>query len=196
MKLAVQHLVVAHKDKSEKFNSIFEKVTNTIITQIDILKNIASEFSSFAKMPSLKIENTNIVEIINATINLFIDEECTIKLNSKNSQLFVNTDKEQFQRMIVNLIRNSIQAKSNNISIELIESDKTIELLVIDDGTGIPADVLPKIFDDNFTTKKEGMGLGLALSKRLVEQTNGNISVVSTSVKGTIIKVELVNINV
>ena len=72
MKLAIQHLVIAHKDKSMKFDSIFDKVTNTIIAQIDTLKNIASEFSSFAKMPSIKLEEVDLIEIAKKTIDLFI----------------------------------------------------------------------------------------------------------------------------
>jgi nitrogen fixation/metabolism regulation signal transduction histidine kinase len=191
MKLAVQHLVVAHNDKSEKFNSIFEKVTKTIIAQIDTLKNIASEFSSFAKMPSIKLEEVNLIEIVNETVNLFIDEECEIIIDAKNLSIKLLSDKEQAQRMFVNLIRNSIQAGANKIIISLKESKDLITIEIADNGNGITDKIKLKIFDENFTTKKSGMGLGLALTKRFLNMINGVITVKETSPNGTILLIEI-----
>jgi signal transduction histidine kinase len=191
MKLAVQHLVAAHKDKSPKYNSIFDRVTSTIIVQIDTLKNIASEFSNFAKMPSLKLEEIDIVSIINDTIDLFIDEQCIIKVISEMSSFKIKSDKEQFQRMIINLIRNSIQANGKEITISVTSNDNKAILFISDNGVGIKNEILPSIFEENFTTKKTGMGLGLALTKRFLNQTHGEISVDHTSPNGTTIKIIL-----
>ncbi len=191
MKLAVQHLVVAHNDKSDKYNSIFEKVTTTIINQIDTLKNIASEFSSFAKMPSINLEKINIVEVINKTVNLFIDEKCKITVSSEETSISIESDKEQFQRMIINLIRNSIQAGANTIDVLLLHTNNLVEVIISDNGEGISSEIIQNIFDENFTTKKSGMGLGLALTKRFLNQTNGKIFVEKTSESGTTIKIEI-----
>lgn len=192
MKLAVQHLVAAHNDKSEKYNSIFEKVTSTIINQIDTLKNIASEFSNFAKMPSLKMENLDVLVLVNEIIDLFIDEDCSIKSASSENSIIVTSDKEQFQRMLINLIRNSIQANAKEINIITSRKVGNVELLIQDNGFGIESGIIPKIFEENFTTKKNGMGLGLALIRRFLHQTNGEISVEQTSEKGTTIKIEII----
>ncbi len=191
MKLAVQHLVAAHNDKSEKYNSIFEKVTTTIINQIDTLKNIASEFSSFAKMPSINLEKINIVEVVNKTVNLFIEEDCEINVTPKIGSITISSDKEQFQRMIINLIRNSIQAKANKIDIFLLQTATIASVVINDNGEGINNKIIKNIFDENFTTKKNGMGLGLALTKRFLNQTNGKIFIEKTSVDGTSIKIEI-----
>ncbi len=191
MKLAVQHLVAAHNDKSEKYNSIFEKVTTTIINQIDTLKNIASEFSSFAKMPSISLEKVNIVEVANKTVNLFIDEKCKITVTSEEASISIDSDKEQFQRMIINLIRNSIQAKANRVDVSLMHTANLVSVIISDNGEGIDKKILNNIFEENFTTKKSGMGLGLALTKRFLNQTNGKIFVGKTSFSGTTIKIEI-----
>jgi signal transduction histidine kinase len=191
MKLAVQHLIAAHQDKSEKYDSIFYKVTTTIINQIDTLKNIASEFSNIAKMPELKLQPINISTIIKETANLFIEEECIIKIENDKEQIIINSDKEQFQRMIVNLIRNSIQADAKNIIIKTFSKPETVELYVIDDGKGISDNVIENIFDKEFTTKKEGMGLGLAMIRKFLNLTGGTIFVKETSDKGTTIKIEI-----
>jgi len=191
MKLAVQHLVAAHNDKSDKYNSIFEKVTSTIINQIDILKNIASEFSNFAKMPSLKLESVDIIAVSNEIIDLFIEENCSVNIIPNTDKIIILSDKEQFQRMIINLIRNSIQANAKQINITANLLDKKVELFICDDGDGIKSNIISNIFDENFTTKKSGMGLGLALIKRFLNQTNGEISVEKSSNEGTTIKIEI-----
>ncbi len=191
MKLAVQHLVAAHNDKSEKYNSIFEKVTTTIINQIDTLKNIASEFSSFAKMPSINLENINIVEVVNKTVNLFIEEDCEINVTPKIGSITISSDKEQFQRMIINLIRNSIQAQASTIDVLILQTANIASVIINDNGEGIDNKIIENIFDENFTTKKNGMGLGLALTKRFLNQTNGKIFIEKTSVYGTTIKIEI-----
>jgi len=191
MKLAVQHLVAAHNDKSDKYNSIFEKVTSTIINQIDILKNIASEFSNFAKMPSLKLESVDIIAVSYEIIDLFIEEDCSVNIIPNTNKIIILSDKEQFQRMIINLIRNSIQANAKQINIIANLLDKKVELFICDDGDGIKSNIISNIFDENFTTKKSGMGLGLALIKRFLNQTNGEISVEKSSNEGTTIKIEI-----
>lgn len=193
MKLAVQHLVIAHKDKSEKFDSIFDKVTKTIITQIDILKNIASEFSSFAKMPSIKLEKVDLIEIANETIDLFIEEKCEISINVTERSIVLLSDREQTQRMFVNLIRNSIQAAANKINISISLSEKIIKIEISDNGHGIDKGIKMKIFEENFTTKKSGMGLGLTLTERFLNMIGGKISVKETSSSGTTLLIEIEN---
>lgn len=191
MKLAIQHLVAAHNDKSMKYDSIFKKVTTTIINQIDTLKNIASEFSNFAKMPSIKLEEINIIDVANKTADLFIEEKCSVKVISDKEVVVIKSDNEQFQRMIINLIRNSIQASANEIEIDIKDNVDKVVLLVSDNGSGIDEEVLPNIFEENFTTKKTGSGLGLALTRRFLNYTNGKIAIKETSVNGTVIKIEI-----
>jgi len=185
MKLAVQHLIIANKDKSPKFDEIFEKVTATLVNQIDNLKNIASEFSSFAKMPSLKLEKLDLKEIATETIDLFIEEKCSIKISGDNEKYIVHTDREQFQRMLINMIRNSIQAEANSLTISFEETTNAVFIEVSDNGTGISDDIAERIFDENFSTKSKGMGLGLSMAKRFVELSGGEIKLKTTSAEGT-----------
>ncbi len=185
MKLAVQHLISAYKDKSDKFDEIFNKVTSTVITQIDNLTNIASEFSSFAKMPTIKLLDIELVGILKETVDLFIEEDCKVSIITDLEKVIVKSDREQFQRMMINLIRNSIQAEAEHVWISLTRMNDAVEIQVKDDGKGIPEEIKTKIFDENYTTKKEGMGLGLALAKRFLDITNGTIFISETSPKGT-----------
>jgi len=191
MKLAVQHLISAYNDKSNKFDEVFKKVTSTVITQIDNLTNIASEFSSFAKMPTIKLLDIEIIGILKETINLFIEESCEIKIITDLEKVLVKSDKEQFQRMMINLIRNSIQADASYVGILVNLLNEEVEICIKDDGHGIPEEIAAKIFDENYTTKKEGMGLGLSLAKRFLDITDSIIFIKESSSSGTEILIRI-----
>jgi signal transduction histidine kinase len=90
---------------------------------------------------------------------------------------------------LINLIRNSIQADANKITITLTSENEFYNLLVTDNGKGIPENIKDKIFESNFTTKEKGMGLGLKLAKRFIEGINGNISLVENNDSGAAFKI-------
>jgi len=191
MKLSVQQLVAAYKDKKTEFDEILKKLSQAILNQIENLSLIASEFSSFAKMPSLKLEEFDLIPVIKDIINLFGDEEAEIKFKADVEKVFVESDNSQMRRMLINLIRNSIQAKSNIINIELsVESENSI-INISDNGNGIFPENQNKIFEANFTTKEKGLGLGLKLIKRFLENTNGEIKLISSTTAGTVFSIKI-----
>jgi signal transduction histidine kinase len=185
MKLALQQLIISYKDKSKDFDKLFEKVSHTVLNQIDNLNQIASEFSRFAKMPSLKIEPVDMIEVLNDTANMFIHEKTSIKITTTLNEAIIDADLSQLRRMFINLIRNSIQADATNISIDIKTSDTNFVILFFDNGKGILDSEKDKIFDENFTTKKQGMGLGLSLAKRFMTSINGEINLKSSSPQST-----------
>lgn len=187
MKLALQQLIISYKDKSKDFDKLFEKVSGTVLNQIDTLNQIASEFSRFAKMPSLKLEPVDLIEVLNDTINIFINEKIKIGIQTVINKALIESDKSQLRRMFINLIRNSIQANANSINIQLLTEDNFYIIYFSDNGEGISEP--EKIFDENFTTKKQGMGLGLKLAKRFMENMKGDIKLESTSTEGTTFKI-------
>jgi signal transduction histidine kinase len=185
LKLAVQQLVASYKEKSDRFDSVFEKVTQTILGQIENLSSIATEFSRFAKMPSLKLEEVDLQEVIKDTLNLFVDEKIKININSDVESPVIEADNNQLRRMLINLIRNSMQAGATEIKIDLHSNENNFILFFSDNGIGIPEKDRDKIFEAGFTSKERGMGLGLKLSKRFLEGINGNIILHKTSETGT-----------
>lgn len=193
MKLSVQQLIAAHKDKSNKYEEIFNKVTETILLQIETLKNIASEFSNFARMPKMNLENVEIISAINEAVMLFVDEKKSVNINSQNDKIIVLADKDHLKRTIINMIRNSFQAKASNVIIEIFADELNAFIKVKDDGGGIDESILPKIFESNYTTKEKGMGLGLSMAKKYFESLNGSIKVEATNKNGTtfLIKIPL-----
>ncbi|MBI9070503.1 MAG: HAMP domain-containing protein [Melioribacteraceae bacterium] len=191
MKLSVQQLIIAFNDKSPKFNDIFGKVSTTIINQIDTLKNIANEFSNFARMPKLNIEKIELITVINESINLYMDKIVTLTLTSNYNEAFVNADLDQLKRAFINLIRNAIQARANKVEFILEKRETLYYIYVKDNGKGISEDIQHKIFDPDFTTKVEGMGLGLDMVKKFLNKVDGSIEIDETSKSGTIFLIKL-----
>jgi len=185
MKLALQQLIISYKDKSKDFDKHFEKISGTVLNQIDNLNQIASEFSRFAKMPSLKIETLDMLPLLNDTANMFIHEKTEIQINALLTKAVVDADLSQLRRMFINLIRNSMQANATKISIKVVDDKINYKVLFSDNGNGIKDSEKEKIFDDNFTTKKQGMGLGLSLAKRFMTSINGEIKLNSSSPQET-----------
>lgn len=185
MKLTLQQLVAMYKSKSKNFDSLFEKVSETILAQIETLSQIASEFSSFAKMPSPNETEIDLKKSLDEIILLFNDENISIHLFYNAQTEFFMGDVSQFKRMLINFIRNSIQANADSLTFSVNEDDKYLLISVSDNGKGIPEIFLNKIFNLNFTTKSTGMGLGLKLAKKFVESIDGDITVIETSAKGT-----------
>lgn len=196
MKLSVQHLQRAWTDKNEKFENYLDRISKTLIDEIDNLSAIATEFSNFAKMPRAINEPLDLVTKINNVVNLFSDDNVIFHVNlNDNHAVQIFADKEQISRVFINLFKNAIQSVEKNttpvIDITLITSDTWNEVRVKDNGKGIPEEMHDKLFRPNFTTKTSGMGLGLAIVKSIVEGAGGNITYETEVDKGTTFIVRL-----
>lgn len=189
MKLSIQQLIASFRDKNKSFDEIFQKVSSTILNQIESLSAIASEFSRFAKMPSYKIEEVDLRSIAMDVINLFTDEAVNIKLEIDDKLTTVNADNAQVRRLLINLIRNSIQAGAAEIKLVIQCENGSCNLFIEDNGKGISPEFRDKIFEQNFTTKSSGMGLGLKLAKRFLDGIGGDIQLIESEKQGTTFKV-------
>jgi signal transduction histidine kinase len=185
MKLAIQQLIIASRDNHPSFNTIFEKVTTTVLNQIDTLNTIATEFSNFARMPNYNLEEIDIIPVIKDSLNLFMDEKIKIDFSTRLTSAVVDGDVSQIRRIIINLARNSIQAGATMLKVTVSEAEGKYAVSVADNGNGIPEDLKNRIFEQNFTTKNLGMGLGLKLAKKFIESVGGKIYLKTSSLNGS-----------
>ena len=190
MKLSVQKLQL--KRGTDQFDAYFEKTTQMLISEIDNLAHIAQSFSAFAKQPEVVTTEVDIAQKLSTVITLQRENDAQIPVRyvGADSGVMGLADKEQISQVFVNIIRNAIQAlegqKNGDIIVTLnpLYSEREMEITISDNGPGIPAEIQEKIFRPNFTTKSNGNGLGLAISKHIVEGSAGRITF-STSDKGT-----------
>lgn len=193
MKLSVQKLQL--KRGTDQFDAYFDKTTKMLISEIDNLAHIAQSFSTFAKQPEVVTSEVDVAEKLSHVITLQRenDEQIPVRYVGPDSGVMGMADKEQISQVFVNIIRNAIQAVSGAglaqngdiiVVLNALYSEKEMEIRISDNGPGIPQDIQEKIFRPNFTTKSNGNGLGLAISKHIVEGSGGRIAF-ETSPKGT-----------
>ncbi len=197
MKLNIQLLQRAWNDKVEDFDSYMNRVTGTLIEQINSLSTIASEFSKFAQMPSTKSEVVNLMDKIESCRTLFSDSgSVPIRLiNEAGGRVMVKADGEQLIGVFNNLIKNAIQSipssRDGLVDITVRRIDNKIVVAIKDNGKGVPDAIRNDLFVPSFTTKTGGMGLGLAISRRVVENAGGRIWFETEDGFGSVFYVEL-----
>ncbi|MCO5248122.1 MAG: ATP-binding protein [Chitinophagales bacterium] len=196
MKLSVQFLQRKLDEKSEDLEEVTQSVSERLIEQIDTLANIATAFSDFAKMPFTNKSNENIISILKNVIGLFnSDENVEIESDIPDEKIITFVDKEQMTRVFTNLIKNAIQSvpEERNASLQVRVSNQadTCIIAIKDNGVGIPKEREEDIFEPNFTTKSSGSGLGLAMSKSIIDSMDGKIWFESVLQQGTTFFIEL-----
>jgi len=196
MKLNIQLLERVVNTNPEKAQKMVKRVSNTLIEQIDSLAHIASEFSNFAKMPTANNEFLDVNELVTNAYSLFKEEEnVQLYLDMTSKKCVIFADKTQIMRVLNNLLKNAVQAIPDDqpgiIKVQLAATSTTAILKVSDNGCGIPKAQEDDIFVPNFTTKSSGTGIGLAMSKTIVEMAKGQIYFESIEDKGTDFFVEL-----
>jgi nitrogen fixation/metabolism regulation signal transduction histidine kinase len=190
MKLSLQHLQFAIQRNDENLQEKIKKTTQLLIEQIDSLSAMAEEFSSFAKMPEPKMELINLTHVLDSAVSLFSKEEnVTLDYLPLSSTIMVMADQHQLGRVFTNILKNAIQAipedRKGLIRIRAEVTPQQVNVSFEDNGIGISSDLRKRIFSPNFSTKNSGMGLGLAISKRIVELFGGSIHFQSVEDKGT-----------
>ena len=190
MKLSMQFLQKSIENNAPNVKELSSKVAGTLVEQIDHLSNIASQFSQFANIENAKKEKINLTESLLSVQQLYEGND-NIKLTWQipESPVYIIADKTHINRLLTNLIQNGLQAASENSLPEINISEQiiynTVLIKIKDNGVGIPEDIQSKIFIPNFTTKSSGTGLGLAMCKQIVEQSNGNIYFETSTKDGT-----------
>lgn len=180
MKLSLQYLQRAINDDRGDITRLAANVSKTLVEQIDHLSKIATNFSQFANIGTANREIFDLHHSLSQLNSLHKNNhEIEYTWLPVKGEVYVNADKTQVNRLFTNLIANAIEATSGNTRrivkvFETFERD-TIIIGVEDNGAGISHEMLEKIFTPNFTTKTSGTGLGLAMSKAIVEQSGGAI---------------------
>lgn len=181
MKLSVQHLRKAWKDGAPDLDVYIDRMTTTLIDQIETLSNIANEFSRFAQIPGAHFEAIDLIQKIQRISHLF-EGTCKVNLlkNYKGPrEILIFADPEQVIQVFNNLIRNAVQAVPEEsepvVEISIEAGADTVIVKVTDNGSGISDELQPRLFEPNFTTKSSGMGLGLAITKKIMEGSKGKI---------------------
>jgi nitrogen fixation/metabolism regulation signal transduction histidine kinase len=191
MKLSLQHLQALYKENKKEFAKIFGKVSVSLVEQIEALTRITNEFSHFARMPKRNVEKCDLLDIIKEAVSLFASQTHLNFNYVKGEEYNVNGDREELKRIFINIFKNSMQASSEKINVNLFKDVKYNFINIEDNGVGISKENLEHIFEPNFSTKTDGMGLGLSLIKKIIGEMGGTIEIESEENKGTTVRIIL-----
>ncbi|MBK7751250.1 MAG: GHKL domain-containing protein [Flavobacteriales bacterium] len=179
MKLNVQHFQRTWDPGASDARERLDRFTTALVQQIDVLGRIAGEFSHFAQMPPARPEPLDLRDVVSAAIGLFHGHPNLHLTLDASGPIPVLADREHLLRVFNNLLQNALQAIPNDrdgsVRVVLRQEHGQAVAEVRDNGTGIAEDVRDRIFTPSFTTKTSGMGLGLAMVKRMVEQAGGSV---------------------
>ncbi len=178
-------------------SEMLDSSTSIIIKEVNGLKKMVNEFSKFARLPEISPSPDNINRILENVSDLFKQGlPPMIKINLTTDPTIPETllDGEQMSRVFTNLIDNAVAAITGPGKIDLISSYskelKMVSVKVIDTGSGIPVEMIHRIFDPYVTTKKDGTGLGLAIVQQIISDHDGFIRVLNND-PGTTFTIEL-----
>ena len=187
MRLTVQSFQRTSSLESNEEKNKLNDFCDTLIEQIDTMSSVATSFSDFATLPKTQLEKSDIVDATKKVVEIF--EQNNIHFQSSKESIVIKLDKEQWIRVMTNLIKNSIQAipsdRDPNIKVEITDSTNSVKIIVSDNGLGVLEKNKEKIFEPKFTTKTDGMGLGLGIVKNIINSHRGKISYKSKPKKGT-----------
>jgi signal transduction histidine kinase len=188
MRLTVQNYQRKFDETDPNVKNKLEDYSKTLIQQIDTMSAVASAFSNFASMPAQQNETLDVVKIIPLALDIFNEEY--IQFTSSEDLIITRLDRTQLIRVITNLVKNAIQAmpeeqENNLILVSVYKNANNVIISVKDNGKGVLEENKECIFEPKFTTKSSGMGLGLAIIKKIIENYNGTITFKSEEGKGT-----------
>lgn len=194
MRLTIQSFQRKFDINDPKISQKLHDFSETLIQQIDTMTTVASAFSNFANMPKQQNEQLNIVQVCKTALEIFNEDYVAFK--TSENDIFTSFDRTQLTRIVTNLVKNAIQSIPENqeiksVVVEILKEDTNFVLKVSDNGIGISTENAAYIFEPKFTTKNSGMGLGLAIIKKIIENYNGSISFASEEEKGTLFTVKL-----
>ncbi len=189
--LSIDHLKTKALELDIKAKNDFISTMDTIKSELYRLNRLTEQFLHHGKAV---IENKELL-----SVNLLIDQLTDLIRNKADSQgirfsatiphkqVYVYGEQEQLKTAFLNVMLNAMEAMpyGGTLGIKLLNTGSECNVLFHDTGPGIPQDIVDKIFEPFFTTKETGIGLGLAISKDVITQHNGSITVKTTKDKGT-----------
>ena len=177
MKLTLQQLqraIQAGTSSSDKT----EKAITTLLTQVDTLSDIASSFSTFARMPEPVMQRVELVALVKRIV-LLHSQSGDIAFTHTVPEAYIRGDEQLLGRTFSNIILNAFQASRpgypQKVRVELLSQEGRFIIRFHDHGKGIEPEIADRIFLSHFSTKKSGSGLGLAIARQAIEQMKGRI---------------------
>jgi two-component system nitrogen regulation sensor histidine kinase NtrY len=209
IQLSAERLKRKYLKQIENDPETFSLCTDTIVRQVDDMRQMVDEFSSFARMPRPVLKQENIVELCGEAIFLERNRSQSIEYetNFEANHFPLLCDRQQISRLLTNLIKNaaeavygkydldpdddipeSLELPIGKISLTLSEINNEIFIRIEDTGKGFPNEERERLTDPYVTTRTKGTGLGLAIAKKIMEEHQGRMALKDREGGGAIVE--------
>jgi PAS domain S-box-containing protein len=183
IKLSTQFMVKAYEEEAEDFDGIFKESAGTIIQQVEVLRRIASEFSSFGRLQELELAPQDVIPQLQDIIGPYRKNSTGVEISLDYPVPHVEaiTNPEGLRKICTNLIENAMEAMPDggrldvSCSTAVVDKQEQVVIAFRDSGPGLRGDVQGKLFEPYFSTKTTGTGLGLAICRRLSREMGGDV---------------------
>jgi signal transduction histidine kinase len=196
IRLGDQHLRRARADARVDFDRVLDQNVNQILAEIDRLDEIARSFSRYGAAPDERphagvVDVASIVRDVVALERMGGQADLDWVEHGVEAPIHAMARTDELKEVMLNILENARHAGASRVTVGVTREHGRVLVAVDDDGHGIAADELPRIFEPHFSTRTSGSGLGLAISRRLVEGWGGEIAVDSAAGRGTTVRVSL-----
>jgi len=196
IQLNAEHLRRVHTDRGEPLGAVVQECVATILAQVKLLRQISSEFSSFASSPTAKRSEVDVTALLHEVLDPYrqgLDGRINLDVELPDTLPHVSVDRTLVSRALVNIVENALHAMpgAGALTVRASQNGRAVRIRVSDTGVGMDAEALARAFEPYFSTKAAGTGLGLPIAKRNVELSGGSISMTSERDKGTTVEVTL-----
>jgi signal transduction histidine kinase len=184
------------KSKAGNFSEGEAYLVDKIVETINHLISRVEQIVGFARPANLTLHSGNLKPIINDILELLRPQLTANKVEvrlSMNESAYAMIDEASIRGALMNLILNAIESmpKGGTLTITIDQTDETLRIEIADTGSGIAEDEAKKIFEPFYTTKEQGLGLGMPYSKKIIDQHGGTMSLQSQPGEGTTISITL-----
>jgi signal transduction histidine kinase len=196
IQLNAEHLRRVHADRGKPMSPVLEECVETILTQVRLLRQIASEFSNFASSPTAKPTVVDTVALLRDIIEPYrpgLEQRIRFDIDVPADLPAVYVDRALITRALTNIVENALHAMpgAGAFRVAARSEDGGVTIRVADSGVGMDDEALARAFEPYFSTKATGTGLGLPIAKRNVELNGGTIAVTSVRDQGTTVAITL-----
>ena len=180
IRLSAEHMQEVYKTDPDGFSAVFESCTANILTQVGELQEIASEFSTYSRIPKIEPRPGDLLEVVEKIVDAYRPisaQDVQVKLLTQQRGVEGTFDAKLLGRAVRNLLENAVRAapKGGKVEVTVEQSDGEARIAVRDNGSGVEESLLGRIFDPYFSTHDAGTGLGLPIAKRIAEEHGGEI---------------------
>ncbi len=181
IRLSTEHLREVWTRDREHFEAAFERCTGNILKQVEELRGIASEFSTYSHIPAIERKPGDLGDLVREVVEMYgaaPPPGVALEIAAAPGELMARFDARLLARALRNLLENAVRASAGkgSVSVAVRAAGDRAEIRVADEGPGVPEELLSRIFEPYFSTHAGGTGLGLPIARRIVEEHGGTLT--------------------